>query len=139
MTRVAVLREIEMLRQQVATLTDQRAHDIVIWERRIDEAEADRDAYRRNATLAVQRESDAVRQQVETLTQERDAMQRRADAAEADWRACEAEVAIFTEALEDLEGLIAKWRDPRYSPVGNIRTCAADVEAALAVTRVEQT
>ena len=53
----------------IARLTEQRLQDIAIWERRIDEAGAERDAFRRNATLAVRRENEALQQRVARLTE----------------------------------------------------------------------
>ena len=53
----------------IARLTEQCLQDIAIWERRIDEAGAERDAFRRNATLAVRRENEALQQRVARLTE----------------------------------------------------------------------
>ena len=53
----------------IARLTEQRVQDIAILERRIDEAGAERDAFRRNATLAVRRENEALQQRVARLTE----------------------------------------------------------------------
>ena len=53
----------------IARLTEQRLQDIAIWERRIDDAGAERDACRRNATLAVRRENEALQQRVAMLTE----------------------------------------------------------------------
>ena len=53
----------------IARLTEQRLQDIAIWETLIDEAGADRDAFRRNATLAVRRENEALQQRVARLTE----------------------------------------------------------------------
>ena len=53
----------------IARFTEQRLQDIAIWERRIDEAGAERDACRRNATLAVRRENEALQQRVARLTE----------------------------------------------------------------------
>ena len=54
----------------IARLTEQRLHAIAIWERRIDDAGAERDACRRNATLAVRRENEALQQRVARLTED---------------------------------------------------------------------
>jgi hypothetical protein len=45
-----------------ATLDEAHAHDQQVWARRIDDALAERDAFRRNATLAVSRENDRLRE-----------------------------------------------------------------------------
>lgn len=72
--------------------------------------------------------------EIASLRQERDAMQRRAEAAEADWQAAEAERDALIAALTTLEGEWRKEADRAYS----FLACADALAALLAPRTTDQ-
>ena len=89
----------ETLRNALTAVAHQcqaRANDIRIWERRIDDAEAERDQYRRNAPFAERT---------------------RAEAAEAKVQALESELATFKAQAERVCGFDGNLRPcPHHDP-----------------------